>query len=77
MTATPVTRAARKAVSRDELRAEVGQTAPDFDLPDQSGEPVRLSQLRGQKVVVYFARPTRRATKAVTIAPHAALRRQA
>ena len=52
--ATPVTRAARKAVSRAELRAEVGQTAPDFDLPDQSGEPVRLSQLRGQKVVVYF-----------------------
>ncbi|MFL5849060.1 MAG: thioredoxin-dependent thiol peroxidase [Solirubrobacterales bacterium] len=33
---------------------EVGQTAPDFELPDQSGEPVRLSELRGQKVVVYF-----------------------
>jgi hypothetical protein len=27
---------------------------PDFELPDQSGEPVRLSELRGQKVVVYF-----------------------
>jgi thioredoxin-dependent peroxiredoxin len=33
---------------------EVGQTAPDFELPDQNGEPVRLSELRGQKVVVYF-----------------------
>ncbi|MFL5857717.1 MAG: redoxin domain-containing protein, partial [Solirubrobacteraceae bacterium] len=33
---------------------EVGQTAPDFELADQSGEPVRLSELRGQKVVVYF-----------------------
>ena len=33
---------------------EVGQTAPDFELPDQNGEPVRLSGLRGQKVVVYF-----------------------
>jgi len=33
---------------------EVGQPAPDFELPDQNGEPVRLSGLRGQKVVVYF-----------------------
>jgi thioredoxin-dependent peroxiredoxin len=33
---------------------EVGQTAPDFELPDQNGEPGRLSELRGQKVVVYF-----------------------
>jgi peroxiredoxin Q/BCP len=33
---------------------EVGQPAPDFELPDQNGEPVTLSSLRGQKVVVYF-----------------------
>jgi peroxiredoxin Q/BCP len=33
---------------------EVGQPAPDFTLPDQNGEPVTLSDLRGQKVVVYF-----------------------
>jgi peroxiredoxin Q/BCP len=31
-----------------------GQPAPDFELPDQDGEPVRLSGLRGQKVVLYF-----------------------
>ena len=33
---------------------EIGQTAPDFELPDQNGEPVRLSGLRGQRIVLYF-----------------------
>jgi thioredoxin-dependent peroxiredoxin len=33
---------------------EPGQPAPDFELPDQDGEPVRLSDLRGRKVVLYF-----------------------
>jgi thioredoxin-dependent peroxiredoxin len=28
--------------------------APDFELPDQNGEPVRLSDLKGQTVVLYF-----------------------
>jgi cytochrome oxidase Cu insertion factor (SCO1/SenC/PrrC family) len=27
---------------------------PDFTLPDQHGDPVSLSGLRGQNVVVYF-----------------------
>jgi peroxiredoxin Q/BCP len=31
-----------------------GDQAPDFELPDQDGEPVRLSELRGQPVVLYF-----------------------
>lgn len=31
-----------------------GDVAPDFELPDQYGSPVRLSDLRGQKVVVYL-----------------------
>jgi peroxiredoxin Q/BCP len=31
-----------------------GDPAPDFELPDQDGEPVRLSSLRGGTVVVYF-----------------------
>jgi thioredoxin-dependent peroxiredoxin len=31
-----------------------GQTAPDFELPNQAGEPVRLSGLRGRRVVLYF-----------------------
>ncbi len=33
---------------------EAGQQAPDFTLPDQDGEPVTLSSLRGGPVVVYF-----------------------
>ncbi len=31
-----------------------GQPAPDFELPDQNGDPVRLSALRGKTVVLYF-----------------------
>jgi thioredoxin-dependent peroxiredoxin len=31
-----------------------GDTAPDFTLPDQDGRPVKLSDFRGQPVVVYF-----------------------
>src|ERR1700750_1331612 len=33
---------------------EPGDTAPDFELPDQDGQPVKLSDLRGQTVVLYF-----------------------
>ena len=31
-----------------------GDEAPDFELPDQDGRPVRLSSLRGRRVVLYF-----------------------
>jgi len=33
---------------------EPGTTAPDFELPNQDGETVRLSDLRGAPVVLYF-----------------------
>ncbi len=33
---------------------EPGQVAPDFSLPDQDGREVKLSDFRGQSVVVYF-----------------------
>ena len=33
---------------------EVGAKAPDFTLPDQNGNPVSLSDYRGQKVILYF-----------------------
>jgi peroxiredoxin Q/BCP len=31
-----------------------GDPAPDFSLPDQDGEQVKLSDLRGETVVLYF-----------------------
>src|SRR3546814_480308 len=33
---------------------KIGDKAPDFKVNDQDGEPVKLSQLRGKKVVLYF-----------------------
>ena len=36
------------------MALEPGDPAPDFTLPDQNGDPVTLSQLRGQQVVLYF-----------------------
>jgi peroxiredoxin Q/BCP len=33
---------------------EPGDEAPDFTLDDQNGEPLTLSDLRGQTVVLYF-----------------------
>ena len=31
-----------------------GTAAPDFELPDQDGDPLKLSDLKGQAVVLYF-----------------------
>ena len=36
------------------VRLEPGDEAPDFTLPDADGNPVSLSALRGQRVIVYF-----------------------
>jgi thioredoxin-dependent peroxiredoxin len=36
------------------MTLKAGDPAPDFALPDQSGETVRLADLRGRKVLVYF-----------------------
>jgi peroxiredoxin Q/BCP len=33
---------------------EPGEQAPEFELPDQDGATVKLSELRGQTVVLYF-----------------------
>jgi peroxiredoxin Q/BCP len=33
---------------------EQGQEAPDFELPDQDGRTVKLSDFRGQSLVLYF-----------------------
>ena len=42
------------ASGQDEAVVEQGDAAPDFELPDQDGDLVKLSDLRGQSVVVYF-----------------------
>ncbi|MER6946105.1 peroxiredoxin [Nonomuraea sp. NPDC000554] len=38
----------------NERSAEVGALAPDFELQDQHGTPVKLSGFRGRKVVLVF-----------------------
>ncbi|RLV55816.1 thioredoxin-dependent thiol peroxidase [Aeromicrobium phragmitis] len=35
-------------------RLQPGDTAPDFTLPSDTGDEVTLSDLRGQRVIVYF-----------------------
>ena len=36
------------------MTLKAGDPAPDFALPDQNGNTVRLADLRGRKVLVYF-----------------------
>ncbi len=36
------------------MALKIGDTAPDFDLPTDGGGRIRLSELRGRPVVVYF-----------------------
>ncbi|GAA2858717.1 peroxiredoxin [Streptosporangium fragile] len=36
------------------MAVEVGAQAPDFELRDQHGAPVKLSQYRGKKIVLIF-----------------------
>ena len=36
------------------MALQIGDPAPDFSLPDQNGDMVKLSSLRGKRVVIYF-----------------------
>ena len=36
------------------MALEVGRKAPDFALPDEDGNVVRLSSFKGKRVVVFF-----------------------
>ena len=36
------------------MALQIGDAAPDFSLPDQNGDTVSLSALKGQRVVIYF-----------------------
>jgi peroxiredoxin Q/BCP len=32
----------------------IGELAPDFELESDAGKPVKLSDFRGKKVILYF-----------------------
>jgi len=52
-----------------------GDRAPDLELPDQDGRPVRLSDLKGRRVVLYFypkADTSGCTTQALGVRDHAA-----
>jgi len=36
------------------MNLKIGDGAPDFEVNDQNGSPVKLSNLKGKKVVLYF-----------------------
>lgn len=36
------------------MQLNQGDTAPDFEVNDQNGNPVKLSDFKGQKVVLFF-----------------------
>ena len=50
----PAVAAAQVTRRKDPHDARSRPAAPDFTLPDQDGEPVTLSDLRGRTVVLYF-----------------------
>src|SRR5215207_3339113 len=42
------------APMNEEMKIAAGDEAPDFELPDQDGNPVRLSSFAGRPIVLYF-----------------------
>jgi peroxiredoxin Q/BCP len=36
------------------MALEIGKKAPDFALPDEEGNTVKLSDLKGKRVIVFF-----------------------
>jgi peroxiredoxin Q/BCP len=36
------------------MALQIGDPAPDFNLPNEAGESISLSQFKGQRVVIYF-----------------------
>jgi peroxiredoxin Q/BCP len=40
-------------MNKERLMVAIGEQAPDFALPNQNGQQVKLSQFRGQKVILF------------------------
>ena len=43
-----------KVTIMSEVQLAIGDTAPDFELPSETGEKAKLSDLRGKRVVLFF-----------------------
>src|SRR5439155_1604498 len=54
---THVVRGERGVTVTQDAKVKVGDVAPDFTLPDQRGQPVRLYDLLGGKTVVLYFYP--------------------
>ena len=54
---THVPRGERGVTVTQDAKVKVGDVAPDFTLPDQRGQPVRLYELLGGKTVVLYFYP--------------------
>lgn len=44
----------RQSLARETPTLRVGQEAPDFELPTHDGKRVKLSDLRGKRVVLAY-----------------------
>jgi peroxiredoxin len=49
-----IVRFALSAIGKKGRMPEAGQPAPDFDTVDHLGRPLRLRDLRGKNVVLWF-----------------------
>jgi peroxiredoxin Q/BCP len=45
---------AAAAATEGTMALEVGKQAPEFALPDEDGEVVKLSDFKGKRLVVFF-----------------------
>ena len=66
---THVARGERGVTVTQDAKVKVGDVAPDFTLPDQRGQPVRLYDLLGGKTVVLYFYP-KDFTQGCTIEAH-------
>ena len=54
MSLTGIVRHVFRLLTKEPTMLKPGDPAPDFDTTDQVGRPLRLRDLRGKKVVLWF-----------------------